>query len=200
MDKRLSIILVALSLMLPAGAAERNFTFGVEWGASAILFSSYNFNVIDDFGSRYFDRGTTALYHANGTVMVNAGFYTGDKFKVTVNSGYIGIADGIRVIPVTLRGSLYPSGRYSNGVFYFVEGGAHLDCRTAGMNGLLGSVGAGYRKSISRNLSLDISANFRASLDHPMVVNPDGGYISAENTRKSNSWYYAPGFTVSLNF
>lgn len=199
-NKRISLVWAAL-LLAATNMNAGNFKFGVEWGANAMLLKAFSYNIIDDAGSRLSEKSVGAAYHPNGTFLVSAGLETGEKCIVSINSGFSGITDGRRVIPVTLRGSLYPAGIRQDGIMYFLDGGVDFDPSGISTMGLLGSVGTGYHIVLSNKTSLNLMLHARLAVDHPKVANPDGGgYVSTENTLHSNAEYVSAGISVSLQF
>ena len=196
-----AVFIAALALMLSGPeAGAKVFSFGVEWGANAKLGELYHYNYIDNSGGRVDDKNSMFSYHANGHVLGKIGINLGQKFRLDVNSGYMGIADGTRVVPVTLRANIMPKGRSESGFMYFLDGGTFFNENLSDRLGLLGAAGFGYRIALTRNVGLDFLFNVRCAYDHPDIVNPDGGFVLLENIRQNNAEYFSLGFSISLDF
>lgn len=201
--KKVTCILCCLvsSALFSWTSQARTVVFGAEWGANALVFQAFRYNIIDNSGSRYDDSGYNMTYHANGTFLLTAGINAGRFSRVSLSTGFTGIADGRRVIPLTMRYGIYPSGTNADGFLYYAEGGVGYDFTGVKPVGLLGSVGTGYHIVLSQNTAVNININARYANAHPMVGNPDGGgYVTTENTRQSNAQFLSLGFSLSLEF
>lgn len=198
---RISFLCIFLILGVSIRTEGRNIVFNAEWGADALIFQHYSYNIIDNSGSRFDDAGSNLTYHANGSLLFGAGINAGRFSRIALEAGFAGIADNRRMFPLSMRYGFYPSGTDSDGIYCFAEGGVLYDPKGVGNIGYIGRLGPGYHIHLSQNTALNFNINARLSYSHPEVINPDGGgFVSKENIRNTASVCASIGVSLSLDF
>lgn len=180
---------------------ERAVTFGAEWGANMLFFQSSENVFLDEAGSRVMTSDKGLPLYTNGTLRCFAGIYLSDKVRLDLGTGFTGIADSRRAVPISLRANYLSGGRSSDGVTAFIDGGAGFSTLDKGLVGMLLSAGAGYRKWLCRGAGLSMMLNLRLATDHPGIISPNGsGFIPEADIKRNDSVYLSTGITVSIDF
>lgn len=199
-------ILTALLLLVPMvtlHAKGPELRYGAEWGAMLSYWQHYHYNYLTDAQARVDTQDSRYTSHPNGLVSVYAGVQTGRKWETDVCIGYMGIAPGRRVVPVTVRLNYFFSSVHKDGGFkMFCEGGPlitnHFQERLSwGLR-----AGAGRRMMLSDRLGLDLSLSVLQSFDHPEspIYDPSHRlYVPGERIRRANTAYRALCLSLSLN-
>lgn len=205
MMKRLTLILLSAFICITAAASSPKndfprITFGIEWGYSATVFTSYHFNYICSEGYRLDNEGRDFIYHSNGDIIGTFGVNILDWLRIGLFSGYEGISEDRRIIPVGAKLTVCPDGYIENGVLFRIGGGMGISPRDRAMTTSFGIVGFGYHVALTRESSIDFILGYKAYIDHPPVEDIDGGYVSERDTRKNIATYHALNFSISLNF
>lgn len=197
------LLISALLLMAasPLCAAASPFTAGVEWGANAMVYASVDRNYIDRAGSRVDASSRGLSFYLNGTLRAFAGVYAGGKLRFDLGTGYIGLADSRREIPLTLRANYLAGGRNADGAVLFLDGGAGFSTVSSGVVGILGAAGAGYRMHMAEGSGLSFLFNLRFATDRPGIIYPDGmGFVPAGDIRNNAAEYLSAGISISVDF
>ena len=104
MKCRLLISVLLLALAGTCARARAPFVrFGVEWGPSAVIYSSEHLNYLDDDGSRIFDNKSYFGFSPNGFIMGHVGVNATNFLSFSIHSGYMGVNRNNRLIPALLR-------------------------------------------------------------------------------------------------
>lgn len=201
MRRLLSIFIMSLGLLTTQALDAAPLDFGLDWGASASFLKVSHSNFNDDMGSRVDLKETRFGAYANGYVMARFGIYINDYVRMDVKSGFMGIEDGRRIVPVLIRANVMPSGYFSDGIVYFLDAGAGLHPGDIKSLSWLASAGAGYRKALCGKTGLNFLLNARFVTDNPPIRNADGGgYVPESSIRKNVAGYLSIGIGISLDF
>ena len=200
-------LLILVSSSLPArsflrGAFFDRFTLGAEWGYTQCMTQSRNYNFISEEGYRIFENSFAFKAHANAQVLAHIGYRLSEQAGLALYSGYMGMGEDNRLLPLMLRVSYFPATDREDGLFAFGQGGVawHVHA-TAGHMGWLGSVGGGYRFRLAYNTNLDLLLGIKYLHDHPSIPNPESpGNVPEHNIRKNNAGYYALDLSIAINF
>lgn len=204
MRRKLFLVLFAICFTASICRAEEpSFKFGIEWGFATTIYRYY-YEYYYDVYETTLNTDSYFLLLGNGHIMANAGLYFGDRFCVSLHSGYMGIHQGRHMIPVLARFSYFPSGFNNNGMFCFGDAGPAFGVtKNKNPYGLcvICHAGGGYRLALSSTMSIDFLISARAAFDKPGIWSPYlNDYIPTENVRKSISNMYGLEFTLGLNF
>lgn len=210
MKKRVLCILVALSAPLLLNARIegseflRRLQLGIEWGYSQSVFKYHHYNIISNEGYRIDEKSEGFYFNANGMLLANIGYDLSDRFNIALYSGYAGFSDESRVLPLSLRLSVFPGSTiYEDGFYSFIEGGVGLKFKNLQKqeSSFFASVGEAYRIKLSPYFNLDFILSLRVVFDKPIIYSPDGsGQVDKHNIRANNAQYYALNFSIALNF
>lgn len=179
--------------------------FGVEWGPSAVIYSSEHLNYLDDDRSRIFENKSSFGFSPNGFIMGHIGVNATNLLAFSVHSGYMGVNRNNRLIPLLLRMTVAPSGFDSDGIFIFADAGVgfHLsraeqpDRRPA----VLADAGAGYRFALTPTSNLEFALNLKVSADNILIPDPDkGGYIPREQIIKDTANSLSLCLSIGFSF
>ncbi|MCR4860546.1 MAG: hypothetical protein K5910_07780 [Bacteroidales bacterium] len=179
-----------------------HFRIGMEWGYSQCLLLDRSYNIISQEGYRIFEDYTRLDLKPNGVVMVQVGVDVLPKLNLALYSGYIGVGENNRLIPLLLRASFFPRTTWERGTFFFAQGGPawHPLIRNDSLNMMAGG-GAGWRVPLSEDCNLDLLLSVKYLWDHPRIPNPEGpGYVPAHNIRRNDAGYCALDLTLAVNF
>ena len=116
--------------------------------------------------------------------------------------GWAGVYEDRRVVPVTLRGSVFFRGYDADGAKFFLEGGRCIAPSLAGKNIWLGKAGGGYRILLDTHFALDLSLSLQAVHDHPVGVydRSRDELVPDWNLRRSDCDYLSMNFSIALCF
>lgn len=195
------LILLLLTSSFRAGAQEKRFHYGAEWGYSATFLRAWQYNYISSESYRVIDEGAGMCYFSNGTFYVNAGYDFCSKACISLYTGFAGVYSKRRVIPLELRLRYCPSGLREGGFICHAALGTVFP--TGGMYGLCarGALGAGVRVPVFRTISVDFLASLQATLDRDRIKDPDtGADVPARYIRSNAAEYLALNFSVAVNF
>lgn len=179
--------------------------FGLEWGPSAVIYSSEHLNYLDSDGSRIYDNKSSFGFFPNGFIMGHAGVNATNFLAFSIHSGYMGVNRNNHMIPVLLRMTVAPSGFDADGIFIFADAGVgfHLsrvdqpDRRPA----ILADAGAGYRFALTPTSNLEFALNLKVAADNILIPDPDrGGYIPRENISKDTANSLSLCLSVGFSF
>ena len=202
MRKLMAAILVFATLPLAAGGGDflQRMHLGAEWGLSANLVDYHHFNYLDSsIGFRIDDSGWRGHYTQLGFVRLTLGCDVSRFVSICVSGSYEGISRGRRIMPVSLRAGLFPSGVHEEGIFFFSEAGTGMRRNERGVR--LYQLGSGYRIVLDARRSLDFKLGAQVSHDRPRVWDPvEEEYIPERNILRNNAWYYALNMAVALEF
>lgn len=204
--KRIITAITALTLFCTAASAARpasRLTFGAEWGFNAQVIDYHRFTYKDQYGSIVPDRHDGFLYNGNLYILVNAGMIVSDKSIVGIQSGYEGIARSRKIIPVRLKYSYLPSGIMSDGALLFAAAGVGFpgDRHSTPVPSIVGQLGAGYRKNLADKTNIEIYCSFKATYDHPGIIDrASSEYVPVDRIIKNDAFYATVSIGLAVNF
>lgn len=203
MRRKLLISLIALIACTAARAQDIPlFEYGIEWGSTSTLFTSRHQNFTSDEGYRINENHSAWSFVSGGYFTVNLGFNVTHWLNVGINTGFAGIAEGRRAIPLTARATIYPKGIENDGMLYFLDGGiGFTDYRVPSKQCLLFAAGTGYHLELSRLVGLNFICKVRAAVDHPDIIDIDSGeLVPVGRIRENNALYLSLNFGIALDF
>ncbi len=206
MKKKLILLALLLVFAGTAAPARSPFVrFGVEWGPSAVIYSSVHLFYTDWDGVKVREDDSGFHSHFNGFVLGHVGVNATNFLSFSVHSGYAGVGKDNRLIPVLLRATAAPDGFDTDGLFLFIDGGAgfHLthndqpDIDPA----FMADAGMGYHFALAPSVRLEFALSLKLTCDKILIPDPDlGGYIPAENINKNSAKYLALCLSVGFSF
>lgn len=190
--RTLAIIALCLMTAIPA-KAWKGLRFNMDWGYRAAVYQSYSYNYIAEEGFRVDQHGQEAIMNSNGLLNMFIGSQLGDHAELGIFSGYEGIRQDRRVIPLGLRANWLFRGADADGPMCYIEGGAafHSDCKATGT----GTVGAGWHLQLDHGAGLEFKIGINLCGDHPPIKG-----VSKENFMKSDYTYGGVSMTVGISF
>lgn len=204
----LAFALTALALCCtgrPAHSAAplRGLHGGVEWGYTQSFWHWYHYNYLTDAMARVNSEDSEFELHQGGHIYAYLGYQIGRRWELDLISGWAGVWDGRRVVPVDLRVTRFFSGLDSNGFKAFLEAGeviSHNDASSELPSNII-KLGGGYRIMITSRSSIDLAMSVHRCLDHPAgVTDPKYNYrVPASHLRRSDTAYMGISFSISLN-
>lgn len=199
------IIIISLLLLASCAlshAAQPFIRYGVEWGSSGTLFTAKHQNYTVGEGYRVDENHAGWTFIGNAQILADLGVNITPHIAVAAYTGMAGIAEGFRVIPLTMRGTYYFKEMDCDGMLCYFDGGVGFkEIRNPSKICTLLSAGTGYHVALSRSVSLDFLFSARASLDRPDIVDPDSGRkIPESSIRLDQASYYSLNISIALNF
>lgn len=206
MKRGLLISVFAILACIPAIAAGPQgvpfFEYGLEWGSSSTLYTSRHQNYTSDEGYRINESHSGWTFVSGGYITVNMGLNVTRWLNVGINTGYAGITEGRRAIPLTARASFYPKGIDSDGIMCFLDGGVGFtDIRVPSKTCTLFSLGTGYHLAFSRLVGLNFICKLRLASDHPDIMDIDSGEkVPTGRIRENIANYWSLNCGIALDF
>ena len=162
------------------------FTFGVEWGSVAEIWSAFHNNFFAPEGYIVDQRGNTFRYRENKDSYVHLGCNLDEKWHLALYVGYTEVHEEEKVLPVTLRGTrFFGTAPMSDRWFTFLDMGSGISIKTPVQEIATAKSGFGYRLSLSRDTKLDIHVAARATYTHMNIIY-DGTPIHASRTNRND--------------
>lgn len=176
---------------------------GVEWGYTQNCWHWYHYNYLTDAMARVNSEDSEFELHPGGHIYAYLGYQIGRRWELDLISGWAGVWEGRRVVPVDLRVTRFFSGLDSNGLKAFIEAGeviSHNDASSELPSNII-KLGGGYRIMITSRSSVDFAISVHRCLDHPAgVTDPQYNYsVSAGHLRRSDTAYMGINFSISVN-
>ena len=196
-------VLILLSQALGAQGWKERIEFGTEWGYSATFVNKYHFNYFSSvFGSRIDTREIDYTYKSNGHLYFFGGYRFSKHFAALVKTGWIGVYEGRRVMPLTAGVEFLSNGHYSDGYKIFADGGTCIAKTMPGKHNIIGRAGFGRRFILDRNLAMDMSLSVQYVSDHPTDVYDYSRGVSVpfEILLRSDCQYASVNLSVGLCF
>lgn len=200
------IISFLLILCAPVLAAAQNdmplFEFGIEWGSTSTLYSSKHQNYTSDEGYRINETHSGWTFMGGGYFTVNLGVNATRWLNLGINTGFAGITEGRRAIPLTARATIYPKGMSNDGILCFFDGGVGFtDYRQPSKTCTLLSAGTGYHFAFSRLMGMNLICKIRFAGDHPDIIDIDSGKtVPSGRIRENKAGYWSLNFGIALDF
>lgn len=193
--------------MLPAALAAAGWKdrieYGTEWGYSATILNDYHYNYYSEgYGSRIDSREREMTYKSNGHLYAFAGYRFTNWMSAGLRTGWIGVFEGRRVVPLTLAVNFLPKGHGNDGFKLFADGGLCFGKRMPGKQILMARAGAGQRIMLDRKFALDMSMSVQGVSDHPVdVFDPSRNEsVSNANLLRSDCGYMSVNLTIGFCF
>lgn len=174
--ERIICLAMCLVLALSVSARDRDgwcsshVRLGIEWGYTATVYEQHCYDYISDAGSMVQSEGHGPRYNSNGCFLSYVGIETWKKAETDLVTGYIGIVQGRRVVPVMLRETIYFNGCRSDGFKLFAEGGVALAPTFQNKQVFMARAGAGYRLMLGDKPAMDFFMSVHGAHDHPRSV------------------------------
>lgn len=200
--KRLVVIIALVSCSLAcAHAGEKplkRFTFGAEWEYMSSFHYGFHHNFFSQEGYRVNINHSSFGYEGNGGVYLHCGYNLSNNWNLSLYSGFMGIYDLGRAVPVSMR----VTGYFKENVkadrwFGFMEAGSGVCIKKNPQMLAIGKAGGGYRISLSHTTKLDLLVSYRISLTHPYVIY-DGYEVQHEMINRNNAYVCALTIGISL--
>ncbi|MBQ9462934.1 MAG: hypothetical protein IJU68_04680 [Bacteroidales bacterium] len=199
--KKTATIVLSLLVAFSLQARTPVFTYGLEWGYTATLLKTGQYNFICAEGYRIIENPVTWRYFSNGSILANAGLNFTDHLNVSAYSGLLGVYSRRWMVPVELRVKYCPAGLDKDGFVLSAGGGVTFPTATLRETGARGVAGAGYRFAIFRKMSVDFTLSLNVTLDHDRITDPDTHqYVSRTEIESNTVQYYALNLSIGLNF
>lgn len=194
---------VGVALSLPASRADdvsgeaypvierkrRLLSCSLEWSGAFNSLYHFHHNYVNQEGSRYDLRDYGLKVNFAGEVLVSLGFNVTDNLNLSLYSGYMGLPDQHRVVPLSIRGTWY-FGKEPAENRWFAYADAGVGFRASEyLRNLVSPVakaGFGYRIPLGAYANLDFFAGFQFCHFHPDILYPDGSTVPPANIRRNN--------------
>ncbi|MCQ2182130.1 MAG: hypothetical protein MJY89_01830 [Bacteroidales bacterium] len=207
MDRRKAVILFTAMLLSACPAMSRVplMKFGIEWGISSNIFCNKQLNYITNDGYRIDGSESGMCFIANGHIMGSVGINASRHIDINLLSGYMGVSNSNRLIPVLLRLGYHFNGVENDGLFCFLDGGSGFHILREGEPArrpiAMTDAGMGYRFVLSSRTNVEFLFNVKGTFDTLSVADPNGsGYIPDKNIRKNEAFYLTLNLGVGINF
>ncbi len=167
------LIFSFLSIFISEAKTPRTAGLSAEWGGGITFLDCYSFSYLRTDGTRLKGNPCTFLFNPNAHLLIKYDADISSQWNLSVMSGYEGIYDRTRIIPLTVRGSYFPGTCSREGRFWFLEGGTGVKTDFSTL-AALGRIGWGKRFHLSEITSLDFMVSYRSALfkyDH--IDDPD---------------------------
>lgn len=184
--RKIILITLAAALLSTSEMMGKGFRWGVEWGASGTFHSKTSclYTTNDGYAVEY--RKVSSRLHINAALEGFVGMDFARRLNISLRSGYAGIADGERGVPLSLRQALhFGKTPTSRGASVFMEGG--LFFRKKADISSFAQIGTGWRTRLSEHIALDFNLGIRISSTHPDIFDKySGKYMPKESIRELN--------------
>lgn len=196
--KKIYIILAcaALAFHFVPTAAQSRFFFGMEWGLGSNISSTKKVNYLSSEGYRVNETISGFDPYLNANILLNAGMIIGKRTSISLCSGYMGISNNFRTIPLMARFNFHFNGVWEDGLYLYVSGGRgfRTPCNLA-------VAGVGLRTMTGPRSSVDFSIRYRGTLHKPTIYDKDSGQpIPKEKIRRNIATYSGADLSISLYF
>ena len=200
--KRIAVIIVLVSCSLESAYADerppKRFTFGAEWEYMSSFHYGFHHNFFSQEGYRVDINHSSFGYEGNGGVYLHCGYNVRNSLNISLYSGFMGIYDLGRAIPISIRVTGYfNENARADRWLGFIEAGSGVNIKKNPQMLAIGKVGGGYRISLSQTTKLDLLVSYRMSLTHPYVIY-DGYEVQHEMINRNNAYVSALTLGISL--
>ncbi len=201
--KKILLILIVMTLPFAyarAGGFLRP-SFGLEWGYTGTFLRTWQHNFICNEGYRIIEDDTVWRYFSNGMIEANVGLDLGSKVNVSVYSGLAGVYFRRWMIPLELRVRYCPSGLLNNGFICYAGAGGMFPTTTRTDTNLGFKLGAGYRVSVFKSISVDFLLSAHCTTDHDTIIDPDTKHsVPTLDITVCGAQYTALCASIAINF
>ena len=198
---KLLILSVLAALIAAVPASARRFSFGVE-GAIALNFASYNdIAYRTDMGYRVFDQAVRKETYPIGEVLGMATCNIGKMFRLSLLSGYCGLEQGLRMVPLELRGVVvFPQMTRSGSGLYLQAGcGVAFPLQQQFDAGALVRGGLGYSVNLNNLARINFGFTYRLVYFNPVILDPDtDDIIPRRDIMKDDRFVSSVCFSISI--
>ena len=199
--KILLILLVLLPVFQARAGGFLRPSFGLEWGYTGTFLWTWQHNFICNEGYRIIEDDAVWRYFSNGMMEANAGVDLGSKVNVSVYSGLMGVYFRRWMIPLELRARYCPSGLLQNGFICYAGVGGMFPTTTRTDTNLGFKLGAGYRVSVFRSISVDFLLSAHCTTDHDSIIDPDTKQrVPTLDITNCGAQYMALCASIAINF
>lgn len=195
-------ILLFLTANAAAGERAGRIRYGIEWGYTGTVYESHDYAYLSDAGAMVAAAGHSLIFNSNGCFMAFAGYEFMGKTETDLVSGYVGVIQGRRVVPLMVRETYFFNGCRNDGIKVFAEGGACLSGTFRDKPSWMGRAGAGYRVMLGDIPAMDLFISAHFVQDHPAsVYASEYSYsVPKSDLRSSLSQYAGISIGLALNF
>ena len=179
------ILLILLPVTLSAEertSEAKRLTFGAEWGYICTFFGGYHNNFYSPDGWRVDENEFGGVFYNNVEVYLHIGYNFGEKWNLSLYTGYAGVQDRLHCIPFSIRGT-----RFFN-----------ADCKGDRWFSFI-DLGSGIGISLSERTKLDFLASLRATYSHTDIIFGNTE-ISHDRINRNNAYGCSVSLGVSLSF
>jgi len=187
---------------MKAGNPVKRFSYGLEWGIAETIWGRYDYQyrTLENFrAGKSFD---TFESHINGMVLGFAGVNLSRRMNLGVYSGYQGLTDKVRIVPIELK-IKYFTGREPGVQGWLLTAGGGVGLDPSGKMDVcsnLAEAGFGRRIYVGCGVSMDITLTLLAGESHPPVYNNyDDIMVDTEHLEKSDKISLSGALKISLN-
>lgn len=182
--RRLILITITATILSTFQMTGRGLRWGVEWGASGICHSNTSCIYMAEEGYAVEYEKNSNRLHINASIEGFVGMDFARRLNVSLHSGYSGIADGERGVPLSLRPTLYfGKAPASGGSSIFLEGGVFF--RKKAYISKFAKIGTGWRTKLSEHISLDFNIGIQISTSNPDIYDKySGKYLRNREVRE----------------
>ncbi len=202
-----------MRLMVPMGKRScgngKNLTgrpskavFSVEQGILTTFFERYDNSYLNSDRARNSYSGDRWSDHINSMMLISFGYAFTDRFLVRMSTGYAGMHDDARDIPLTAGAAFFPQGRNCSGFQIFADGGLGLAGSSSRSNDFLSRAGGGWRFTLGGGKkSLDLNLYGICAYYKPDKITSkySGEIITGKDILDSGSWLAGIGFSIAFN-
>ena len=201
MKLRLPVISVTFLLGSLTAVHAQKLTCHLEWGITGTVYNVHDLHYTTLQGYHMEPRYTESGLHANGFVGLQAGITAGKRLQFDFCTGYYGLQDGVRSIPVGLRGTWHFRDRDMSGMLAFAEGGIGFSDENWKKNTDYVRAGTGYMLVLGAGVHLKLMLSGQLSLSHPIPYDPfDNIYVDPSRLTRSNRYSLGISVGTALGF
>ncbi len=197
------ILLILLPVTLSAEertSEAKRLTFGAEWGYICTFFGGYHNNFYSPDGWRVDENEFGGVFYNNVEVYIHIGYNFGEKWNLSLYTGYAGVQGKHHCIPFSIRGTrFFNADCKGDRWFSFIDLGSGISIKKRPQEILTGKVGGGYRISLSERTKLDFLASLRATYSHTDIIFGNTE-ISHDRINRNNAYGCSVSLGVSLSF
>ena len=192
------------------------FTWGFEWGSTLSFYDSSSYIFMAEEGFAVEGNELITSPHMNAFALASLGYYVSNDVVVSLNTGWQGIQDGKRIIPVTGRVTYTFAGlpklpsksdeeamTYIPGLQHFVFFDTGLGISQAQLHGatMLAKAGYGLRVPLGYGMGLDTMLSFQTCYAHPEIYdNFADKKVPWSRVGKSDSFYFGVSLSMAVRF